>query len=74
MSRRCLLDSNIVFAFFANRKEVVDRVEALPEIFVPAMRSVREWPGAGFGVRVGTGGFSRPRTPWQDDRAGRDPL
>ena len=37
MSGRYLLDTNIVIAFFANEKAVVDRVEQLPEVFVPVI-------------------------------------
>ncbi|HOI55946.1 MAG TPA: type II toxin-antitoxin system VapC family toxin [Phycisphaerae bacterium] len=37
MSGRFLLDSNIVIAFFADEKVVVERVEALPQVFVPVI-------------------------------------
>lgn len=37
MSGRFLLDSNIIIAFFADETAVVERVEALPQVFVPVI-------------------------------------
>ncbi len=37
MSGRFLLDSNIIIAFFADEAAVVERVESLPQVFVPVI-------------------------------------